>query len=62
MSKYQYLEIVRHFDSKVIKRVDVTGHSERSIDKVEGGMNRNLNHFDYCVEFVESDEKLEDVK
>jgi hypothetical protein len=49
VSKYKYLEIVRHFDSKVIKRVDVTGHSERSIDKVEGGMNRNLNHFDYFV-------------
>lgn len=54
-----YLEIVRDKDSKVVKRLDVTGKSERSIEKIEDGINVNLNHNEYSVNKTQSKVELE---
>lgn len=47
MKCYTYIEVVRFTDQRVVKRVDVTGRSSRSADKVERGMNTNMNHAEY---------------
>ena len=41
---YTYIEIKEYSTDQVTARVDVTGKTERQIDKTERGMNINLNH------------------
>lgn len=41
--EYTYIEVVE-FDKGVVHRIDVTGKSERAIDRAEDGMQHNLNH------------------
>ena len=38
------IEIVRFKDEKIIHSLDVTGKREKDIDKIDSGMNINLNH------------------
>lgn len=40
---YTYIEVVE-FDKGVAHRIDVTGKSDRAVDRVEEGMQHNLNH------------------
>ena len=42
-----YLEITEFSTGNVVKRIDVTGKSERTIDKIDDGLNINLNHDKY---------------
>ena len=42
-----YIEIIKHEDESCVKRIDVSGKTQRSIDTIENGMNRNLNHNEY---------------
>lgn len=42
----KYIEILTWSD-EVVKRMDVTGKSDRAIDRIEDGMNINLNHDEY---------------
>ncbi len=58
MSK-TYIE-VRKWDDTVIHRVDVTGKSERSIERIEDGMAINLNHDEFYlqVENYETEQPL----
>ena len=49
-----YIE-VRRWDDTVVHRVDVTGKSERNIDRVENGMAINLDHSEYYLEVKEYD-------
>ena len=42
-----YLEIKEYKTDKVVKRIDVTGKTDRMIDKIDSGMNINLNHEKY---------------
>jgi len=51
---YKYLEIIKDENNLVVKRLDVSNKSERSIEKIEGGMNINLNHNDYTTQLIES--------
>ena len=53
-----YIEIIRHKDDKCIHRIDVSGISQRHIDKTERGMNRNLNHEEYFTKEVSSKKQL----
>ena len=53
-----YIEIRRYGDNKCIKRLDVTGKTERMIDTIENGMNRNLNHEEYFTEAINSKKDL----
>ena len=57
--KYTYLEIVRDKDNKVVKRLDVTGKSQRYIDRAESGMGANLNWNEYITRQTESSTGLE---
>jgi hypothetical protein len=49
-----YIE-VRRWDDTVVHRVDVTGKSERNIDRIENGMAINLDHSEYYLEVKEYD-------
>ncbi|OQA64758.1 MAG: hypothetical protein BWY38_02952 [Ignavibacteria bacterium ADurb.Bin266] len=61
-----YIEIVRDKTGVVVNRLDVTGKSERSIERCEGGIHINMNHDEfhtrvreYDHEMPKSDEPLE---
>lgn len=41
---YRYLEIVEKSDDSVIKRIDVTDYSDGRIERIQRGMEINLNH------------------
>jgi len=58
---HTYIEITAFANSEVIKRIDVTGQTERSIDKVDDGLNFNLNHELYYTRIKEYETK-QDVK
>lgn len=58
---YKYLEIRSYGDGGVVKRIDVTGKSERQIERIESGMNRNLNHDKYYTTEFESKVELEKI-
>ena len=58
---YKYLEVRERTTDKVVNRIDVSNESERSIDRIERGMNINMNHADYYTEVNESNTKLEKV-
>ena len=51
-----YVEIIRRSDAKCIKRMGPL--TERSAERVESGVNINLDHEGYFTELVESDETL----
>jgi len=51
MSKYyKYLEIRRFRNCEAVKRFDITGKSAREIERLEQGVNTNLNHEDFFTE------------
>lgn len=58
MANKKYLEIIQTKDEKVVKRMDVSTQSERSIDRLERGMNINLNQTDYHIKVKESETEL----
>lgn len=41
---HKYIEIIENDTRLVVHRIDVTGRTERTIDRAEGGVNLNLNH------------------
>jgi len=51
-SSYKYIEIVHMESGKVENRIEVTGHSQREIEKIEDGVNINL-HDDYMTRIAE---------
>ena len=42
--QFTYVEVVESSTGKVIKRIYVGGKTDRAIDRVEDGLNINLNH------------------
>ena len=54
----KYIEIIERETKKVEKRFDVSDKSERSIDRIELGMNINLNHTEYHTDLVVSETEL----
>lgn len=55
---YKYLEIVEDSTKEVVSRIDVTGKSERAIERIAGGMSINLNHDKYSIVETESEKEL----
>lgn len=53
----KYIEIVSYETGEAVKRVEVTGKTENSIDKVERGININLNHEQFYTREAEEKEK-----
>jgi len=44
---FKYIEIIKYSSGEVVKRIDVSGISQRNIDRIDSGMNRNMNHSEY---------------
>jgi len=53
-----YLDIIDYNTTKCVKRFDVTGQTERQIDKLDRGVNINLNHEQYYTQEHKSNEEL----
>jgi hypothetical protein len=53
-----YRKSMRFKKGQCVKRIDVTGKSDRSIDTIESGMNRNLNHDEYYTLSNDSEKAL----
>lgn len=51
------IQIKEYGSKKVVHEVDVSGHSERSRERVEMGMNRNLNHAKYYTMEAEIEDR-----
>jgi hypothetical protein len=54
----KYLEIVHNETNEVVKRMDVSIASERTIEKCASGITMNLNHDKYHVHLNETEETL----
>jgi hypothetical protein len=57
-SIFKYLEVKSYENGEVVKRLDVSNESDRSIDRIERGLNINLNHeafytFSYESEYMQ---------
>lgn len=52
-NKFKYIEIVKDEFNVVVKRINVTGYSERRAEKIEDGFNFNLNHNKYTTKIEE---------
>lgn len=52
----KYIEIVAYGSDEVVKRLEVTGKSNREIERIDRGMNINLNHEDYYTREVSDDD------
>lgn len=48
---FEYIEVIRKKDGAVVKRIDVTGKSDRQQDAVERGVGINLNHKEYRTSY-----------
>jgi len=55
----KYLEVVKSDTEEVVKSIDVTDSSDRSIEKMEIGLNINLNHGQYYTRVTEIKETNE---
>ena len=58
---FKYIEIKSYNDGGVVKRLDVSGKTDRSIDTIEAGMNRNLNHDQYYTFSYDSEIELDTI-
>ncbi len=57
-TKKKYVEIVRDKGNIVVKRIDVTGYSDKRAEKVETGVGINLNHNDFTTRIEEYDKEM----
>lgn len=60
-SKYKYLEIKSYNDNRVVKRFDLTEKSDRQSDKIENGVNINLDHDKFYTFIYDSEYKLDGI-
>lgn len=58
---FKYIEIKSYNDGGVVKRLDVSRKTDRSIDTIEAGMNRNLNHDQYYTFSYDSEIELDTI-
>ena len=58
--EFNYLEITRIKDRVVVKRIDVSGKSERSIERTEMGILMQMNREDFFVGEKDYDTKQAD--
>jgi flavin-binding protein dodecin len=49
----KYLAIISYETKEVVKKIDITGRSENSIDRIERGMLINMNKDDYYITEIE---------
>lgn len=58
---FKYIEIKEFKTKKVVKRIDVSGETDKVIDRLNNGMNINLNTEEYYTIINESKVKLYDI-
>lgn len=58
-TEFKYIEVKSFDNGEVIKRMDVSLESNRSIDRTERGLNLNLNHDKYYTFSYDSIERKE---
>ena len=51
------IQIIESKTGNIIHEVDVTGYNERAIDRIESGMNTNLNHDQYHTNEAEVEDR-----
>ena len=51
----KYISVVQYKTAEVVKRIDVTGKTERQIDSIDSGLNVNLNHEEFYTVYEEED-------
>jgi len=56
---FTYVEVKTTSDDSVIKRFDVTDKTQREIERIDDGININLNHSEYFTIITNSKTKLE---
>jgi hypothetical protein len=56
---FKYLEVKAYNNGLVYKRLDLSGKPDRSIDTIENGMNRNMNHEKFYTFSYDSEVELE---
>jgi hypothetical protein len=54
----EYLEIIKFEGDQIVKRIDVTGMSAGQQDKLDRGLNINLNHEEYFTTINVTEETL----
>lgn len=59
-TKYTYVEVVRFKGLKTVHRIDVTGKTDREYERIERGLNINLNHKEYytCTDSYDEPQPL----
>ena len=58
-SIFKYIEIKKYENGEVVKRIDVSNLSDNAIDKMDRGMNINLNHEVFYTFSYDSEIKME---
>jgi hypothetical protein len=56
---FKYIEVKSWDDGGVVKRLDVSEKTDRSVATIEDGMNRNMNHEKFYTFFCASEVELE---
>lgn len=52
--------VVKSFETdEIVEKIDVTGQSERSIDRTDRGLNINLNHEEYYTAVINEEQDEE---
>jgi hypothetical protein len=58
---FKYIEVKTYDDGGVVKRLDVSGKTDKSVDTIEAGINRNLNHDQYYTFSYDSEVELDTI-
>jgi hypothetical protein len=53
------IQVIQKSDKSVIHSIDVTGKSDRQIERVEDGININLNHDEFYTVIAEVETRQE---
>jgi hypothetical protein len=56
---FKYIEVKSWDDGGVVKRLDVSEKTDRSVETIEDGMNRNMNHEKFYTFSYDSEVELE---
>jgi uncharacterized FlaG/YvyC family protein len=59
MAKRVVIEVVDNETGEVVKTIDVTSRSDREVEKIDSGLNINMNHERYFTRIVKVTECLD---
>lgn len=59
--QFTYIEVLEYDTNKVVRRIDVSSKPPRTIERIEDGININLDVSRFYTRIVKVEEKLEAV-